>query len=844
MMSLSKRWVWLCAAMSWIVLSASAARAALVNPDFQIGPNISLDSLSIAAGATNYLVAWRDLSGAPNTLAIAGSFVSATGIASAQFAISDAQGIPQIGPVQRTRAAFDGTYFFVVWHDLRPNGTGVRGALITPQGTVVGGADFFIAGATNTANVNPQVVFTGSDYLVVWQDAPLSGTGTQIFYTRVTLAGFAGTISSVPPLAGHDASQQLELLIAGAGSETAIVYQDIGATPNATYAVRIAADNSIAGPVSGTFMFTLDFSPTGAGAPIGGAFLLDTQEYLILASKGAQIDCFVSRAWLKPDGRTALSTAPLALVGQGKTGLDEDNFPRAFFNGTDEFIFPRNSKVNDFAYHIFMKRVNVDGTDNDPNMAIVDTASNGILNGAVAAAIGSQYLVVWMDGRRLAVAPPLQTNVYGALIDGTQPGNLLRPYIRPGAAVSPLAGAAPLTCAFGGGSTTGLLDSGQWDFGDGTTSTVVSTTHQYVNAGSYLAVFSILRSGLNYNSFFHIDVASNDVGGGGGPAQTVGGLIGPISPGINNQVLLDTFTATLNFTKTSGDAFRLTGKFDVSRIPLFLTGQTCTFSIGTNAYTFNLLVDGTFASATGTVPFLTFQLAPATGAFVFTGSGDMLAAALAGTGVDDTTVSKLPVSIPVSAAFAGLSTTQTIQAQYTATAGKSGKINYQLTIAGAPGEGFFVMTSGTAVERLTNGKTGFVIHDFGMLGNLTLPGSTMVVKDSIGVWRITFGNYSQDIPVGSLILTGTIYSFKPKNVKSGITQFSFNQKTGLFFLGLKALPAQGEDASGMALSNNLVTRADMAVSFDLDLDGGTTIQAGDFLRLARKDVTKKKWSLR
>lgn len=841
MMCLSKRWVARgCAALVWVVLSASAARAALASPDFQIGPNISLDSLTIVAGTTNYLVAWRD----SNTLAISGSFVSTTGVSSASFTISDAQGIPQIGPVQRTRVAFDGTQFCVVWHDLRPNGTGVRGALITPQGAVVSGADIFIAGATNTAGVNPQVVFTGSDYLVVWQDTPLSGSGTQIFYTRVTLAGVPGTISSIPPLAGHDASQQLELLIAGASSEAAIVYQDIGATPKATYAVRVAADNSIVGPASGTLMFTLDFSPTGAGAPIGGAFLSDTQEYLLLASKGAQIDCGVSRAWLKSDGRTALSTAPLALVGQGKTGLDEDNFPRACFNGAGEFIFPRNSKVNDFAYHIFMKRVNVDGTDRDPNMAILDTASSGILNGAVAAAIGSQYLVVWMDGRRLAVAPPSQTNVYGALIDGTQPGNMLRTNIRPGAFVAPLVGAAPLTCTFGSGLTTGLVDSGSWDFGDGATSAIVATTHKYVSAGSYLAVFSILKSGLNYNSFFHIDVASNDVGGGGGPPQTVGGVIGPISPGINNQVFFDTFAATLNFTKTGGDAFRLTGKFDVSKVPLFLTGQTCTIRIGTNTYTFNLLVDGTFTSASGATPFLTFQLMPFNGGFVFTGVGDNLAAALAGTGVDNVTASKLPVAIPVSAAFAGLSTTQAIQAQYTAVAGKSGKIDYRLSLAGAPGEGFFVLSNGTAVERLTNGKTGAMIHDFGMFGNLTLPGSTTVAKASTGVWRVTVGNYSQDIPVDSLIPTGSIYNFKPTKVKSGITQFSFNQKTGLFFVGLKAIPAQGEDASGMALSTSLTSRADMAVSFDFDLDGGTKIQAGDFLRLARKDVTKKKWSLR
>ncbi len=212
---------------------------------------------------------------------------------------------------------------------------------------------------------------------------------------------------------------------------TLLVYQDIALIPNATYAVRIGETNAIVGPASGTQMFTRDFSPTGLGAPIAGACVND--EYVLLASKDTQIDCGVSRAWLKPDGRVALSSAPLALVGQGKTGLAEDSFPRAYYNTSfGEFLFLRNSKVSEIAFHIFMKRVEIDGTDRDPNMALIDTAGSGGLNGAVAASvlmrntqtgkIGSQYLAVWMDGRGRAADRPFQTNIYGCLIDSSQAG--------------------------------------------------------------------------------------------------------------------------------------------------------------------------------------------------------------------------------------------------------------------------------------------------------------------------------------------------------------------------------------------------------------------------------------
>ena len=840
------------AAASWVAVllflfaAASPSRAALVNPDFQIGPNVTLDSLSVATSGANYLVVWRDLSNSPTATPISGAMVSSTGVVSNSFQISDAMGAPQAGPVQRVRVAFNSVNYLVVWHDLRSLGGGVRGAFVTPQGTVVGGADFLIASTFNTQNVNPQVCYSGGVYFVAWQDAPMSGTGTQIYFTSVSPSGVAGSAKSVAPLNASASAQKFEFLIPGQSGENVLVYQDTGSTPNATYAVRIAADTTLSGPASGTKMFTNDFSPTGAGAPIGGAYISSTQEYLLLASIGAQISCGVSRAWLKSDGRVDLSTAPFALVGQGATGLAEDNFPLAVFNGSSEFIFPRNSKVRDVAYHIFMKRVTLSGTDNDPQMAVVDEAASGILNGAAAASISglSQYLVVWMDGRRRVSDPPLQTNIYGAIVDGTQAGNALRPYIRPGGAIVPQVGIAPLTVATGPGTSTGLVDTGTWDFGDGTTSPIISTTHKYVNAGSYRAVYSLLKAGLQYNQIFHIDVASSDVGGANGPPQAVGGVTGTISPGVNTGTIISSFAATVNFVKTGADAFSLTGKFDVSRQPIYLTGQHVKFSIGTNVYAFDLLADGSFVSAAGAIPALKFQLASFTGAFTFAGSGDKLLAALSGSGVSNATASKLPVTIPISVAFAGLSSSQSIQAQYTAAVGVSGKISYQLGSIGSPGDGYFGVSSGYATERLTNGKTGAMIHDLGALGNLTLPGGATLVKAATGVWRVTLGNYSQDIPVGAITLTGTTYTFQPKGVTSGVTTFLYNQKSGAYALTLKGIPATGNDPSGMALSTDQVTRADLAVSVELDLAGGTTFRAGAFLRLLRKDVTKSRWTLR
>ncbi len=848
------------AAIALFLAVGTEARAALAGPDFKIGPDVSLDSLSLVATPGNYLVVWRDLSGGSDAARIAGAFVGTTGIVSSSFFVSDAGGMPQGGPTQRPRVAFDGANFLVVWHDLRPNGTGVRGARVTQQGTVVGGADFLIAPAVNTQAVNPQTLFTGVDLFVAWQDAPLSGNGTQIFYTRVTLAGVPGAVNAVPAASGHDASQSLELVLQGPLAEMLIAYQDLGATPIATFAVRIAPDNSIANGLNGTQMFTRDFSPTGVSGPIGGTYYDTTDEYMLLASRGAQIDCIVSRAWLKSDDSVALSTTPLALVPQGFTGLDEDDLPRAYYNGANEFIFPRIGKVTDISSHVFIKRVatvpiagtklpaqktapaNI--TDRDPNLQILDSATSGLMDGASAANIGSQYLVVWMDGRRRVADPPMQTNVYGALIDDMQPGNELRPYIRPAPFVGPVAGIAPLTCTFGFGNSTGIADSVHWDFGDGTTSDISANTHIYTSPGTYLTVYSLSKTGLNYNAFVQVFVQGNAVGGAGGPPQTVGGVLGPNSPGISSQVALESLAAKLSFTAQNTDSFHLTGLFNTSQIPLYLTGQTVTCTLGTLWFISELLAGGTFTSTTGSKPFITFQLDPGSGFFSLNGSAADLFTALAGTGVINATVKKQPVSIPLSLSFAGMSTTQTVSALYTATLSKSGNVGYQLAVTGAPGEGFFRIENGAATESLSNGKTGNKVDDFAVAGNLTQPGGKTLVIATSGNWTFTVGNYVQSIPVGSFTLANSVYSFKSLKIASGITQFYFNQKTGAFFLTLKAIPAEGNDPSGMALSSDIVTRADMAVSVDLALDAGVELQGSGYLRLTRNDITKKKWFLR
>jgi hypothetical protein len=307
----------------------------------------------------------------------------------------------------------------------------------------------------------------------------------------------------------------------------------------------------------------------------------------------------------------------------------------------------------------------------------------------------------------------------------------------------------------------------------------------------------------------------------------------------------------LNFAKPQTDAFRAIGAFDVSKLPVNPTDTVVTFTLGTKTYSFKLLSTGTFTSAAADKPFISFGVNIASGSFAIVSSLDDLTSALAGTGVGNVTATKQKVSIPISLSLSGLNSTQTLQAEFTAIQDKVGKINFVLGGIGAPGEGILRIVNGNAVEKLTNVKTvkdvktGDKVQDIGLVGNITLPNSQTLVKATNGIWRLTVGNYSQDIPTGMMTLgSNSSYSFKDSKAKSGVSQFLYNQKTGAFYLALKAIAAESLDPSGLPVASSAIVSADLAVSFDLDLDGGQKLQASQYLRLKRKDASKTKWVLR
>src|SRR3972149_62104 len=70
---------------------------------------------------------------------------------------------------ERPSMAFDGTTYFIVWEDKRSGSFDIYGTRVSKEGTVLDTEGVPISTAPDE-QISPKVVWTGTYYLVVWQD--------------------------------------------------------------------------------------------------------------------------------------------------------------------------------------------------------------------------------------------------------------------------------------------------------------------------------------------------------------------------------------------------------------------------------------------------------------------------------------------------------------------------------------------------------------------------------------------------------------------------------------------------------------------------------------------------
>ena len=155
---------------------------------------------------------------------------------------------------------------------------------------------------------------------------------------------------------------------------------------------------------------------------------------------------------------------------------------------------------------------------------------------------------------------------------------------------NPTIGDPPLTVNFDGGGSTGLVDTIQWDFGDGSTpATTAVVSHVYQNAGEYIAVLTLTQAGFGVRDFERILVGGNAARRRRRRSPNrFGGVLGPDSSGVNTDLLASGLNVLLQFNKVQSDTLRFNGFMDPSSLPASTDTQTATFTLAGRSYSGHL----------------------------------------------------------------------------------------------------------------------------------------------------------------------------------------------------------------------------------------------------------------
>lgn len=205
-----------------------------------------------AWNGTNYFVAWMDKRGG-SVNDIYGARVSTAG------AVLDASGIAvstATGEQFRPDVASDGSNYLVVWGDQRSGANDdIYGARVDSSGTLLDASGVAISTAANKQQA-AQVIWTGSEYFVIWADSRLGSTTSDVYAQR--LSSTATLVSTEIALAANPAIAEARPALVLAGSIIVVVWrQEVTADNYDLYGARF---DTTGGVVEAAFAISTDAS--------------------------------------------------------------------------------------------------------------------------------------------------------------------------------------------------------------------------------------------------------------------------------------------------------------------------------------------------------------------------------------------------------------------------------------------------------------------------------------------------------------------------------------------------------------------------------------------------------
>jgi hypothetical protein len=359
---------------------------------FGVGANINDQTVpAIASGGGQSLAAWADARTGATLTNTYGARISQAAAVSPDNYFGTAIGVAvnrQVTPA----VAFDGTYYLLVWTDSRTSAGrdyDLIGARVYVNGTVIdpGGLALVVASGNQLV---PDIVWNGSQYMLVWMDTRNGSTNADIFGTRINnvyqvLDGTGFTISSA----------------SGNQSRPTLAFNSsAGCSAGGCYLVTWGDERNGS---SNRDIF-------GARVTTGGA-VLDSSGIAINISAGNQSSPAVASnntQWLVTwqDARNGSGTDDIhaSLLGANGSLLNPDvtvasaanmqETPRVAFN-TNTYVVVwddfRNSLTN---ADIFAQRLDVSANLQGANVALASTANSEFRPNIVP--IGpSEFFIVW-----------------------------------------------------------------------------------------------------------------------------------------------------------------------------------------------------------------------------------------------------------------------------------------------------------------------------------------------------------------------------------------------------------------------------------------------------------------
>jgi hypothetical protein len=344
---------------------------------------------AISSVGGNYLVVWED--DRNNSPDIYGTRVTGAG------SVSDPSGIPiTFGANTETApaVAFNGSLYLVAWQDDRnatTNDLDIYAARITPGGTLLDPGGIPVCRATNT-QYQPQVAAVGSNFLVVWADLR-NGLDFNIYGARVTGAGTVADPNGFPiSTAGAD---QISPTVAANGTTYLVAWQDWrNSTDSDIYAARVTTNGVVTDPAGFVIAKANNLQASPAAASDGTNYIVVWQDYRNATNFPIHTDVYGARV---ADSGTVLDTNGIAIC----TASNDQTLPAVTCSSGLYLVVWED--LRNTTSDIYAARVNTAGTVLDPNGFPVSTAA-GAQMAPAAAPDGSDFIVVWQDGRNAGSA--------------------------------------------------------------------------------------------------------------------------------------------------------------------------------------------------------------------------------------------------------------------------------------------------------------------------------------------------------------------------------------------------------------------------------------------------------